>query len=143
MKHDKMNLDRKIKAKEIRDHKKEEEAKSGGINTTSASVSVALFLVQDMSHRYHRTKVDLNAQQWNITGGVLECQSDPKLALVIAEGDAKSIKKYIRLMTVRMKWKGENFANDDEDRCKNNRGAECLKASIVMDLLAVKCTLLR
>ncbi len=115
MKHDKMNLDRKIKAKEIRDHKKEEEAKSGGINTTSESVSVALFLVQDMSHRYHRTKVDLNAQQWKITGGVLECQSDPNLALVIAEGDAKSIKKYIRLMTVRMKWKGENFANDDED----------------------------
>merc|ERR1712154_20559 len=68
-----------------------------------------------MSHRYHRTKVDLNAQQWYITGGVIECQANPKLALVIAEGDAKAIKKYIRLMTVRMKWKGENFAGQEDD----------------------------
>ena len=114
-KHEKMNLDRKMKAKEIRDQKKDEEAKSGGVQAATESVSVALFLVQDMSHRYHRTKVDLNAQQWNITGGVLECQSDPQLALIIAEGDSKAIKKYIRLMTVRMKWKGENFANDDDE----------------------------
>ncbi len=115
LKHEKMNLERKVKAKEIRDQKKEEEEKTGGVNAESESVSVALFLVQDMSHRYHRTKVDLNAQQWKITGGVLECQSDPQLALVIAEGDAKAIKKYIRLMTVRMKWKGENFADDDKE----------------------------
>lgn len=119
MKHEQMNLERKEKAKGLRTLKKQQEAKeksSGGTgNSQDPSVSIALFLVQDMSHRYHRTKVDLNAQQWYITGGVLECESNPKLALVIAEGDAKAIKKYIRLMTVRMKWKGENFADGHED----------------------------
>ena len=115
-----MNLDRKIKANELRTLKKQQEGQDGSTNPASDSVSIALFLVQDMSHRYHRTKVDLNAQQLFITGGVLECQSNPKLALIIAEGDAKAIKKYIRLMTVRMKWKGENFEVDfgEGGQCK-------------------------
>ena len=114
-KHAKMNLERKVKAKEERDLKKKQEAVSATNDNNLDSVSIALFLVKDMSHRYHRTKVDLNAQQLYITGGVIECQANPKLALVIAEGDAKAIKKYIRLMTVRMKWKGENFAGQDDD----------------------------
>jgi U4/U6 small nuclear ribonucleoprotein PRP3 len=82
---------------------------------TTGGVHVALFHVKDMSHPYHRTKVDLNAQQYNITGGVLECDT-PKLACVICEGGPKAIKRYIRLMTVRMKWKGpDNEMEDDDD----------------------------
>lgn len=81
---------------------------------TTGSVHVALFYVKDMSHPYHRTKVDLNAQQFNITGGVLECEQ-PQLSCVICEGGPKSIKKYIRLMTVRMKWKGPENAEEEED----------------------------
>jgi U4/U6 small nuclear ribonucleoprotein PRP3 len=91
---------------------------------TSASVSVALFLVKDMSHRYHRTKVDLNAQQNKITGGVLECEV-PKLSLVICEGGPKAIKRYIRLMTVRMKWKGEGVLDveeSDDEEMEGNDG---------------------
>lgn len=114
LKHERMNLERKEKAKELRTLKREQEAQSSTSNDNVGSVSIALFLVKDMSHRYHRTKVDLNAQQWKITGGVIECEADPKLALVIAEGDEKAIKKYTRLMTVRMKWKGENFVDDDD-----------------------------
>lgn len=82
---------------------------------TTLSVEVALFLVKDMSHPYHRAKVDLNAQQLKITGGVLECLGEPQLALVIAEGGPKAIKKYTRLMTVRMKWKGEDLIGLDDD----------------------------
>ncbi len=115
LKHERMNLERKEKAKELRALKREQEAQSNTSNDNAGSVSIALFLVKDMSHRYHRTKVDLNAQQWKVTGGVIECEADPKLALVIAEGDEKAIKKYIRLMTVRMKWKGENFVDDDDN----------------------------
>jgi U4/U6 small nuclear ribonucleoprotein PRP3 len=83
---------------------------------TSQGVTVAIFHVKDMSHPYHRTKVDLNAQQNFLTGGVLECQ-DPALAVVICEGGPKAIKRYIRLMTVRMKWMGPDDAidNDDDD----------------------------
>jgi len=83
-------------------------------NTSETGVHVALFYVKDLSHPYHRTKVDLNAQQNNITGAVIECET-PKLACVICEGGPKAIKRYTRLMTVRMKWKGVDGGGDDDD----------------------------
>ena len=107
IKHERMNEERKLS----KEQRKEKRARKLAEDTTQG-VSVALFLVKDMSHRYHRTKVDLNAQQNGITGGVLEVDQ-PKLALVIAEGGPKAIKRYTRLMTVRMKWRGENFFGDD------------------------------
>ena len=70
---------------------------------SKGEVHVALFFVQNTSHPYHRTKMDLNARQWKITGGVLECAA-ASIACVIAEGAPQSIQKYIRLMTVRMNW---------------------------------------
>jgi U4/U6 small nuclear ribonucleoprotein PRP3 len=102
-----MNEERKL----TKEQKKDKRARKLAETDTQA-LSVALFLVKDMSHRYHRTKVDLNAQQNSITGGVLECEN-PELALVIAEGGPKAMKRYIRLMTVRMKWKGENSGDND------------------------------
>jgi U4/U6 small nuclear ribonucleoprotein PRP3 len=81
---------------------------------TTESVTVALFWVKDMSHPYHRAKVELNARQNNITGGVLECEH-PSMACVICEGGPKAIKRYIRLMTVRMKWQGMDDVEGDEE----------------------------
>ena len=83
---------------------------------TSQGVHVAIFFVKDMSHPYHRAKVDLNAQQSYITGGVLECEI-PKMACIICEGGPKAIKRYARLMLVRIKWTGpdDDAADDDED----------------------------
>jgi len=125
LKHDKMNADRKLT-------KEEKSAKHARklYEDTSQSVSVALFYVKDMSHPYHRAKVDLNAQQNDITGGVLECDEYNNssgdngennegggggMALVVAEGGEKAIKRYIRLMTVRMKWKGEDFYEEEPE----------------------------
>jgi len=102
-KHDKMNEAKKL-TKEQRSAKRERKL----TEDTSQSVTVALFVVKDTSHPYHRTKVDLNAQQRNITGGVLECE-ELKMSLVICEGGANAIKWYTRLMLVRMNWKGENI----------------------------------
>jgi U4/U6 small nuclear ribonucleoprotein PRP3 len=56
----------------------------------------------------------LNAQQNFLTGGVLECQ-DPAMACVICEGGPKAIKRYTRLMTVRMKWKGPDDQSNDQE----------------------------
>ena len=81
---------------------------------TSKGVHVAVFYVKDMSHPYHRAKVDLNAQQYNITGGVLECEQ-PQLSCVICEGGPKAIKRYQRLMLVRMKWTGPDNADFEEE----------------------------
>jgi len=75
---------------------------------------VALFFVQDMSHPYHRAKVDLNAQQNMITGGVLECES-PSMACVICEGGPKAIQRFKRLMLVRMKWTGTDDDDEEEE----------------------------
>jgi U4/U6 small nuclear ribonucleoprotein PRP3 len=84
-------------------------------DTTKTGIYVALFYVKNMSHPYHRTKADLNAQQYNITGGVVECKV-PQVACVICEGGPKAVKKFTRLMLVRMKWKGpDNDDDDDED----------------------------
>uniref|UniRef100_A0A7S4EJA1 Uncharacterized protein n=1 Tax=Pseudo-nitzschia australis TaxID=44445 RepID=A0A7S4EJA1_9STRA len=82
-------------------------------NSTGA-IHVALFFVKNASHPYHRTKIDLNAQQLNITGGVVECNV-PSVACVICEGGPKAIQKYKRLMLVRMKWKGPDDYDDDEE----------------------------
>lgn len=119
LKHEQMNADRKL-TKEQRSEKHARKLHED----TSVSVCVALFWVRDMSHPYHRAKVDLNAQQNGITGGVLECESsssdgggdgDENVVLVVAEGGEKAIKRYIRLMTVRMRWKGEDFYEEEEE----------------------------
>ena len=115
LKHEKMNEERKL----TKEQKAAKHARKLA-EDTSTSVAVALFWVRDMSHPYHRAKVDLNAQQNSITGGVLECDrpgkgEDDKLVLVVAEGGEKAIKRYTRLMTVRMKWKGEDFYEEDDE----------------------------
>eukprot|EP01082_Thalassiosira_pseudonana_P012562 g11263.t1 g11263 contig5:482248-484533(-) len=56
---------------------------------TSASVKVALF--------------------WGGGGG------DEPVVLVVAEGGEKAIKRYTRLMVVRMRWKGEDFYEEEEE----------------------------
>ncbi|KAL7485728.1 hypothetical protein ACHAW6_011326 [Cyclotella cf. meneghiniana] len=115
LKHERMNDERKL----TKEQKAAKHARKLA-EDTSASVKVALFWVRDMSHPYHRAKVDLNAQQNNITGGVLECDQpgkseDDKLVLVVAEGGEKAIKRYVRLMTVRMRWRGEDFYEEEEE----------------------------
>lgn len=123
-KHEKMNEERKLT-------KEEKAAKHARKlqEDTSQAVKVALFWVRDMSHPYHRAKVDLNAQQNSITGGVLECEV-PELALVVAEGGEKAIKRYTRLMTVRMRWKGEDFyVSDEEEDYMENVGENGMDAA--------------
>lgn len=106
--HDAMNAARKLN-KEQRSIK---HARKLWENTENG-VSVGLFVVKDMGHPYHRTKVDTNAVQNSITGGVLECGNEG-VSLVIAEGGPNAIRRFTRLMTVRMKWKGETLDADPE-----------------------------
>lgn len=108
------HLERNEAAKLTKEQRAAKLARKLHEDTAKTGVHVALFYVKDLSHPYHRTKVDLNAQQNNITGGVLECEV-PKLACVICEGGPKAIKRYIRLMTVRMKWKGVDSNLDDDE----------------------------
>jgi len=61
----------------------------------------------------------------------LECCEDGSsgedgggVVLVVAEGGEKAIKRYTRLMTVRMKWKGEDFYDDEEEEVENDEVME-------------------
>jgi len=128
LKHEQMNQERKL-SKEARSQKRRNKLqKEASDPMSSSSISVALFLVKDMTHPYHRAKVDLNAQQMELTGGVLECFGEEvdgvNLSLVIVEGVSKAIKKYIRLMMVRMKWKGEQFEEEESDDEQEDSNAE-------------------
>ena len=79
------------------------------------AVTVALYFVLDMSHPYHRSAVDLNAQQLQLTGLVLECYAGLGACLVVVEGGPKAIQKFHRLMTVRLNWTGPGEESDDDD----------------------------
>ena len=115
-------------------------------DATQGVTKVALFFVQDMSHPYHRAKVDLNAQQNMITGGVLECES-PSMACVIVEGGPKAIQRYKRLMLVRMKWTGSEEDEEEDDDEEAEEGDDAVKThkfnknnrcALVWEGLAVK-----
>jgi U4/U6 small nuclear ribonucleoprotein PRP3 len=110
------HLERNAAAKLTKEQRAAKRARKLAEDTTHA-VATALFYVKDMSHPYHRTKVDLNAQQLSLSGCVLECAQDPSLACIIVEGGPKAIKRYSRLLLVRMKWTGLDGAaiDDDED----------------------------
>jgi hypothetical protein len=74
MKHEKMNAIRKpTKGQRLAKH-----ARKLG-KDTSQDIRVDLFYLRDIEHPYHRVKVDLNAQQNGITGGVLECKRNNHL----------------------------------------------------------------
>ena len=69
-------------------------------------LQVALFRVPDMADPRLRFKVDVNAQQWHLTGALVLCESE-LFNLVVAEGGPKAIKGYTKLMTRRIKWPEE------------------------------------
>mmetsp|Transcript_1777 Transcript_1777/g.4107 ORF Transcript_1777/g.4107 Transcript_1777/m.4107 type:complete len:750 (-) Transcript_1777:52-2301(-) len=110
----KAHIERNESRKLTKEQRKEKRARKLQEDTSTTGIHVALFYVKDMSHPYHRAKVDLNAQQFNLSGGVVECLS-PQISCVIVEGGPKAVKKYIRLMNVRMKWTGTDDDDDDDD----------------------------
>jgi len=85
------------------------------LEDTSQGITVAVFRVEDMSHRFHRTKLDLNAQQNNLTGVCLEVLDMNGVSVILVEGGPKSVKRFIRLMTVRMKWAGDGDDSDSDE----------------------------
>ena len=76
---------------------------------------VCLFRVADLSEPRLRFKVDVNAQQNHLTGGVLVCK-DPAARgcnLVVVEGGVKAVTRFKKLMTQRIRWAGDDRHGDD------------------------------
>ncbi|KAL3673824.1 hypothetical protein V7S43_001514 [Phytophthora oleae] len=121
--HEMRNLARKLTPEERREKKlrKIKEDAAGDIH-------VALFKVPDLSNPQHRFKVDVNAQQYHLTGGVLLCK-DSDINMVVVEGGKKAVKQYTKLMVRRIDWNGAREAeheSDSEDEDTAKRGNGCL-----------------
>lgn len=66
--------------------------------------------------------MDVNAQQYHLTGGVLICKDD-NLSMVVVEGGRKAIKHYTKLMLRRIDWLGDKADNDEDDSDDEGAGA--------------------
>lgn len=90
--HEMRNLARKLTPAERKEKKRKKLTED-----TSRQVYVAVFRVKDFSSGKFRFKVDVNAQQLNLSGVVLSC---PSVAtnMIVFEGGVKGIRKIIKLM---------------------------------------------
>merc|ERR1711988_1233884 len=105
--HEQRNEARKLPAEERKQKKKQK-----WIEDTSLQVLVCVFKIKDLSNKRHLFKVDMNAQQFHLTGCCIAC---PGVAnIVIVEGGPRATKRYKKLMTRRIKWT-EDQAKDDDD----------------------------
>lgn len=73
----------------------------------------ALFKVQNLENQAIRSKLDHVAQDCLISGAIVLCRD---MNLVIVEGGLKSIRKYKKLMSNRIKW---NAVEEEEDEGEN------------------------
>jgi U4/U6 small nuclear ribonucleoprotein PRP3 len=74
---------------------------------TSQKAHIAVFRLNHMKNSKNRYKVDINAQQFKLTGRII---TSPDVCIVIAEGGPKNIKKYKKLLLNRIKWAEEDLA---------------------------------
>jgi U4/U6 small nuclear ribonucleoprotein PRP3 len=99
-----MNIYIQKKARKLTPAERKDKKRKKLQEDTSREVTVALFKVKDLSSPHHQFKVDVNASQNSLTGGVLTCKGiedefggivlepgDEALTLVVVEGGPKAI----------------------------------------------------
>jgi U4/U6 small nuclear ribonucleoprotein PRP3 len=96
-KHEQDNEARKLTKEEK--HAKDSEKRAADIAKTG--IHCCLFRIANLSNPSHRFKVLKNAQQLELSGIVI---LHPRTNIVIVEGGLQAIKRYKRLMTVRIDW---------------------------------------
>lgn len=70
---------------------------------TSAGVHVAVFRVSHLFSGQAKFKMEANAEQLYLTGGVVLCAAE-RCNVAVVEGGPKGIQKYTKLMLRRIKW---------------------------------------
>eukprot|EP00448_Togula_jolla_P008183 CAMPEP_0170603370 /NCGR_PEP_ID=MMETSP0224-20130122/18878_1 /TAXON_ID=285029 /ORGANISM="Togula jolla, Strain CCCM 725" /LENGTH=581 /DNA_ID=CAMNT_0010928251 /DNA_START=58 /DNA_END=1799 /DNA_ORIENTATION=- len=105
--HEQRNEARKLPAEERKQKKKQK-----WMAETEPSTQVLVFKIKDLANKRHLFKIDMNAQQFHLTGCCISC---PGVAnIVIVEGGPRASKRYKKLMTRRIKW-NEDQTKDDDD----------------------------
>lgn len=79
---------------------------------TTHEAHALLFKVKDLANKRYLFKVDMNAQQFHLHGAALVLNDH--WSVVAVEGGPRSVRRFRRLMTRRIKW-GEDRAVDSDD----------------------------
>ncbi|CEL98284.1 unnamed protein product [Vitrella brassicaformis CCMP3155] len=96
--HEARNVARQLAPEERKKKKISKWQSSSGVD-----FEVAIFTVKNFESRRNVYKVDINAQQFHLTGACVICPA-ANTHCVIVEGGPRSIKRYKKLMLRRIKW---------------------------------------
>ncbi|KAJ4494006.1 pre-mRNA processing factor 3-domain-containing protein [Lentinula edodes] len=102
--HEKMNAERKLT-----DEQRREKIESKKLEEEKKGIYGAVFKIQTLSSPSHRFKIQKNAVQMGLTG---VCVVNPNFGLVYVEGAGTFVRRYKRLMLVRIKWTEEGRGGD-------------------------------
>jgi U4/U6 small nuclear ribonucleoprotein PRP3 len=109
--HEMRNLARKLTPEERR-----EKALRKLKADAAGDIVVALFRApQGLSNPQIKFKVDVNAQQWHLSGAVVTVKEQPELNCIVVEGGPKSVKAYVKLLCRRIDWTKRAVQDDDEN----------------------------
>jgi U4/U6 small nuclear ribonucleoprotein PRP3 len=106
--HEQRNEARKLPAEE-RKQKKIQKWRA----ETEPTTQVLVFKVRDLTNKRHLFKIDMNAQQFHLTGICITCTGVANI--VIVEGGPRAVKRYRKLMLRRVKWTEDQRDEDDDD----------------------------
>eukprot|EP00933_Yihiella_yeosuensis_P047121 TRINITY_DN42806_c0_g1_i1.p1 TRINITY_DN42806_c0_g1~~TRINITY_DN42806_c0_g1_i1.p1 ORF type:complete len:565 (-),score=206.72 TRINITY_DN42806_c0_g1_i1:138-1832(-) len=106
--HEQRNEARRLPAEERKQKKKQK-----WMAEDEPTTQVLVFKIKDLANKRHLFKIDMNAQQFHLTGACITC---PGVAnIVVVEGGPRAIKRYKKLMIRRIKWTEDQRADDDEE----------------------------
>jgi len=118
--HEQRNEARKLPAEERKEKKRQKWIEEGGPQTY-----VSVYKVKDLTNKRHLFKIDMNAQQFHLTGVCLQAQGIANI--VVVEGGARAIKRYRKLMTRRIKWTEDQTKDDDGDDSEDDENVTAPK----------------
>merc|ERR1711870_23744 len=108
---DPSTIERKVR-QQVEQRRKEHEQQKW-MAETEPTTQVLVFKIKDLANKRHLFKIDMNAQQFHLTGCCISC---PGVAnIVIVEGGPRAIKRYKKLMTRRIKWTEDQKDDDDDE----------------------------
>jgi len=123
--HEQRNEARRLPAEERKQKKKQKWMAEG-----EPVVQVLVFKIKDLANKKHLFKIDMNAQQFHLTGCCIAC---PGVAnIVVVEGGPRAVKRYKKLMIRRIKWTEEQADEDDDDEDQDEVTAPKLQDHCVL-----------
>ncbi|KAI3964324.1 hypothetical protein MKW92_015188 [Papaver armeniacum] len=105
------HIDRNIARKLTPAERREKKVKKVFDDPNKLEKIVSVYKISDLSHPQNQYKVNVNAQQNQLTGCLVITED---ITVVVVEGGSKSIKRYGKLMRKRIKW-AETVRNEEED----------------------------